>query len=162
MESHVQKAISLHITPLIRLLGAQHPKIMSIIQKCPTGSEALVLRIVTILTEKGRPPAALVSLIKEMAAERDLSPRFLVPIIAEFNKVRLSRHYISSRPLRSRLAGRDPAKCAQDSVLAQCEAGGERARTISIRCCGPDPTPDLRNCLFERSTGETDRLAHSS
>lgn len=78
MESHVQKAISLHITPLIRLLGAQHPKIMSIIQKCPTGSEALVLRILTILTEKGRPPAALVSLIKEMAAERDLSPRFLV------------------------------------------------------------------------------------
>lgn len=92
MAPSVQQAIESLFTPLIRVLGPSNPSILSTVQACPPGAEDLVLRILTILTEKGKLPGPLTSVIKTTAQEKDLSPRFMVPIIADLNKQEIMRH----------------------------------------------------------------------
>ena len=87
MDPTVQEAIQDLITPLIRSLGSTHGKLLTLMRQCPAGSESLLLRVLTIFTEHGRPSAQLVALVKSLIAERDLDARFLIPIIAEMDKV---------------------------------------------------------------------------
>ena len=61
---------------------------------CPSGSESLALRVLTIFTEHGRPSAQLVALVKGLISERDLDARFLIPIIAEMDKVRFIHAHV--------------------------------------------------------------------
>ena len=61
---------------------------------CPPGSESLALRVLTIFTEHGRPSTQLVALVKGLISERDLDARFLIPIIAEMDKVKLTRTHV--------------------------------------------------------------------
>lgn len=90
---HVQEAVGVLITPLIRSLGAKHPKVVELVQSCPAGSQELVLRILGVLTEKSRAPPILVEAIKTLASEQaDLSPRFIVPIMADLDKPEIVKH----------------------------------------------------------------------
>lgn len=75
------------ITPLIRSLGATHIKIAEVIEQCPIGAEALVLRLLTILMDKGRLPPGLMTSVKVLASQRPLHPRFYVMFISECSKV---------------------------------------------------------------------------
>ncbi|KAG9104316.1 hypothetical protein FRC06_003605 [Ceratobasidium sp. 370] len=86
MESSVQDAMQDLLAPLIRSLGPTNAKLLSLIKSFEPGAESLILRIIKILTENGRPNANLVSLVKELIAERDLDARFLMPIIGEMDK----------------------------------------------------------------------------
>lgn len=93
MSSDVQQIVQTSFAPLIRALGPNHPKIHELVSHYPAGSEDLVLRMLTVLTsQNGKLPAPLTLLIKDLAQERDLSPRFIVPIIAEFDKAEITRH----------------------------------------------------------------------
>ena len=98
MDQTVQEAIQDLITALIRSLGPNHGKLLTLMRQCPPGSESLALRILTIFTEHGRASTQLVALVKALINERDLDARFLIPIIAEMDKVgfclRLSQHQI--------------------------------------------------------------------
>ena len=87
MDQTVQEAIQDLITALIRSLGPSHGKLLTLMRQCPPGSESLALRILTIFTEHGRASAQLVALVKALISERDLDARFLIPIIAEMDKV---------------------------------------------------------------------------
>lgn len=87
MDTSVQEAIQDLITALIRSLGPSHPKLASIMRSFPPSAESLALRVLNIFTENGRPSAPLVTLIKSLMAERELDARFLIPIIAEMDKV---------------------------------------------------------------------------
>jgi len=87
MDKTVQTAVQDLITPLIRSLGSSHGKLLTLMRQCPDGSESLALRVLTIFTEHGRPSSQLVALVKALINERDLDPRFLIPIIAEMDKV---------------------------------------------------------------------------
>jgi symplekin len=87
MDQTVQEAMQDLITPLIRSLGSSHSKLLTLMRQCTPGSESLVLRILTIFTDHGRPSAQLVALVKSLINERDLDARFLIPIIAEMDKV---------------------------------------------------------------------------
>jgi len=87
MDHTVQDATQGLITPLIRSLGSSHAKLLTLMRQCPPGSESLVLRILTIFTEHGRPSTQLVALVKSLINERDLDAKFLIPIIAEMDKV---------------------------------------------------------------------------
>lgn len=90
MDESVQKAIQDLITALIRSLGPSHPKLMSLMRSFPPLAESLALRVLTIFTENGRPSAPLVTLVKSLMLEREaLDARFLIPIIAEMDKVRV-------------------------------------------------------------------------
>ncbi|KAA1136964.1 hypothetical protein PGTUg99_004665 [Puccinia graminis f. sp. tritici] len=93
MPSQVQESVNELITPLVRTLGGKHPKIISLIQNCQTGSESLVLKILSILTEKGKPPAGIIEAIKNLASKSsDLSPKFIIPMIGELTKSEIIHH----------------------------------------------------------------------
>ena len=87
MEESVQKTIQQLITPLVRALGPSHGKLLALLRTFPPGAESLALRVLNIFTESGRPSAQLVGLVKSLVNERDLDARFLIPIIAEMDKV---------------------------------------------------------------------------
>lgn len=92
MDVTVQEAIQELITALIRSLGPTHGKLLTLLRTFPPGAETLALRVLTIFTENGRPTATLVALVKSLITERDLDARFLIPIIAEMDKVRILYH----------------------------------------------------------------------
>lgn len=87
MDLSVQEAIQDLITALIRSLGSTHGKLLTLMRTVPQGAESLALRVLTIFTENGRPSAQLVALVKALINERNLDARFLIPIIAEMDKV---------------------------------------------------------------------------
>ncbi|CAL1714714.1 unnamed protein product [Somion occarium] len=92
MEETVQETIQRLITPLIRALGPSHGKLLTLLRTFPPGADSLALRVLTIFTEHGRPSGQLVALVKALMSERDLDPRFLIPIIAEMDKPDILRH----------------------------------------------------------------------
>ncbi len=94
MEETVQETIQQLITPLIRALGSSHGKLLTLLRTFPPGAETLALRVLTIFTETGRPSTQLVALVKGLISERDLDARFLIPIIAEMDKVSYVSLYI--------------------------------------------------------------------
>jgi symplekin len=87
MDVTVQEAIQQLITALIKSLGPTHGKLLTLMRTFPSGAETLALRVLTIFTEHGRPSMQLVALVKALINERELDPRFLIPIIAEMDKV---------------------------------------------------------------------------
>ena len=87
MDDSVQEAIQELITALIRSLGPSHGRLLSLMRTFPPGAESLALRIITIFTENGRPSSSIVTLVKSLLSERELDARFLIPIIAEMDKV---------------------------------------------------------------------------
>ncbi len=87
MEETVQETVQQLITPLIRALGSSHGKLLTLLRTFPPGAETLALRVLTIFTENGRPSGQLVALVKSLINERDLDARFLIPIIAEMDKL---------------------------------------------------------------------------
>ncbi|KAH7890752.1 Symplekin tight junction protein C terminal-domain-containing protein [Phlebopus sp. FC_14] len=92
MDTSVQEAIQDLITALIKSLGSNNGKLLTLMRTCPPGSESLALRVLTIFTEHGRPSAQLVALVKGLIGERDLDARFLIPIIAEMDKADIMRY----------------------------------------------------------------------
>lgn len=91
IQPFAQEKILTLVTPLIKSLGVGNAKLIQLIGECPPGSEQLVLTILTILADKSRLPAPVVSVVRALAARRDdLSPRFLIMIISECDKVRIS------------------------------------------------------------------------
>ncbi|KAH9479566.1 Symplekin [Psilocybe cubensis] len=92
MDQTVQEAIQDLITALIRSLGSNHGKLLTLMRQFPVGAESLALRIMTIFTEHGRPSSQLVALVKALINERDLDVRFLIPIIAEMDKADIMRY----------------------------------------------------------------------
>jgi symplekin len=90
MDASVQALVHELVTPLVRSLGPGHGKLLTELRGFPPGAEALALRVLHIFTEHGRPGAPLVALVKGLVAERELDVRFLMPIIAEMDKVRVA------------------------------------------------------------------------
>ena len=83
----IQKHIRFLFTMLIRSMGPKHPKILSIIQHAPIGSESLVLRMIEILMENGKLAKILINLVKSLSMEKTLDPRYLVLVLPELSKV---------------------------------------------------------------------------
>lgn len=109
MEESVQETVQTLITPLIRALGSSHGKLLTLLRTFRPGAETLALRVLNIFTEVGRPSAQLVVLIKALINERDLKrgerregedARFLIPIIAEMDKVSKLSLFFFPSPIR--------------------------------------------------------------
>lgn len=54
----------------------------------PPESEAFALHVLKVFTDTARPSPGVVTVIKELAEERELSPQFLIPIASQMNRVR--------------------------------------------------------------------------
>ncbi|CAD6969691.1 unnamed protein product [Tilletia controversa] len=86
----VQRAIEKHIYKLIKALGPSNARLLELLRHYPDGAENLALVVFRALTETGR-PSALINIIKELANEREVNPRFLVPIMPDFDKADILR-----------------------------------------------------------------------
>ncbi len=81
----VQQAIETHIVNLIRALGPNHPRLLTLLRNFPDGADSLALCILKTLTEKTR-TSAIVDLVKDLVDTREVDPRFLVPVMADLDK----------------------------------------------------------------------------
>lgn len=88
----MQDIVRTLLTPLVKTLGPSNPKLLEQLRSFKPEAETLALQILTILTDNARPPAAIVSLIKDLLSERDLNPKFLILIIAEMDKADIDKH----------------------------------------------------------------------
>ncbi|GAA5909818.1 hypothetical protein JCM6882_002685 [Rhodosporidiobolus microsporus] len=80
------------IQPLMRALGIKHEGLLQLLGDFPEGSDHLVLKVLDILLGKTKPPANIIASIKEVAAKRDLDPRFYAIIMSECNKTEIVRY----------------------------------------------------------------------
>lgn len=95
MQPFAKDALEELIVPLIRSLGARHPGLLALVGDFPPGSDRLMLKVLDVIADKSKLPADIISLIKDVAAKRDLDSRFYMIIVPECNKVsRSSRLFI--------------------------------------------------------------------
>jgi symplekin len=81
----LQKAVENLIPPLIQSLGAS-PKLLEIMRTFPDGCEGLALKVVEVLGGEGL-GGEVVGLVKSLMSERELDPRFVIPIIGDLDRV---------------------------------------------------------------------------
>lgn len=87
LDPSIQDSLNTILTPLIRSLGPNHAKLLGILRHFPPGAEKLALRIMQILTPEGNTSPGLVATVKGLLSERQLDPRFMIPIAGEMDKV---------------------------------------------------------------------------
>lgn len=137
MDESVQETIQTLITPLIRALGPSHGKLLTLLRTFPPRSAGLALRVLNIFTEVGRPSAQLVALIKALTNERELDARFLIPIIAEMDKVCRSQFailYLVHLGLMCGFkTGRYLAVSSKSRVYSQRETRTEKPRSFGVQ-----------------------------
>lgn len=81
----IQDTVEEMLTPLVRSLGPTK-KLLDILKNFPVGADKLALRVITTLSAEGSSPV-LVGVIRSLMAERELDPRFIIPVIGELDKV---------------------------------------------------------------------------
>jgi hypothetical protein len=161
MDASVQALVHELVTPLVRSLGPGHGKLLTELRGFPPGAEALALRVLHIFTEHGRPGAPLVALVKGLVAERELDVRFLMPIIAEMDKVRGRRGEGGRGGRLSARAGGDHASPAQGRRHARRERGEQGARARRVRLGRRAPRGDARGDDVEPAARAAERAAHT-
>ncbi|XP_055354326.1 symplekin-like [Paramacrobiotus metropolitanus] len=77
----VKKTIFKIVDLPVRTIGMNAPEMLAFVRNPPKGSEALVLRVIHLLTETNPPTAELISSIRGLYAERIPDVRFLIPIL---------------------------------------------------------------------------------
>lgn len=91
MKAEVRVFVQSLFAPLVRALGPSNAKVLALLGNYPAGSEDLALRMLAVLTQNGKVPVSISTLIKDLAKEKDLNPRFMVPIIADLDKAEILR-----------------------------------------------------------------------
>ncbi|GJN89003.1 hypothetical protein Rhopal_001974-T1 [Rhodotorula paludigena] len=92
MQPFAKDALEELIVPLIRSLGARHPGLLALVGDFPPGSDRLMLKVLDVIADKSKLPADIISLIKDVAAKRDLDSRFYMIIVPECNKAEILRY----------------------------------------------------------------------
>lgn len=91
LPKQIQPIVEKHIQPLIRNLGPNNAKLISLIQDHPPESESLAICIYSVMTEKQR-SKKVVELVKEMASYKsDIDARYLIPILPDVEKADIIR-----------------------------------------------------------------------
>jgi symplekin len=81
----IQDTVDEMLTPLVRSLGPTK-KLLDILKKFPPGADKLALRVLKTLSAEGS-SRVLVGVIRSLMTERELDPRFIIPVIGELDKV---------------------------------------------------------------------------
>lgn len=115
----MQESLQALIAPMVRSLGPTHPQFNELIEKSPVGSEALVLRLLTIVAEKVTLSPEIVESVKTLGRERGaINPKFYLAIIAGCNKVSREAIKFFRRQLMDWIGplftGRDPRISTED------------------------------------------------
>jgi len=83
----IQDTVDEMLTPLVRSLGPTK-KLLDILKNFPKGADKLALRVLKTLSAEGS-SRVLVGVIRSLMADRELDPRFIIPVIGELDKVSL-------------------------------------------------------------------------
>ncbi|ORY28819.1 Symplekin tight junction protein C terminal-domain-containing protein [Naematelia encephala] len=88
----VQEQVESLLTPLIAGMGA-NAKLLEVVRKFPPGADKLALRVISVLGASGggASTGVLVNLIKGLMAERELDPRFIIPIVGQLDKAEIEK-----------------------------------------------------------------------
>ncbi|KAG0227402.1 hypothetical protein BGW41_003838, partial [Actinomortierella wolfii] len=86
LDPFVQRVVRQKIVPLIKWVKSDSAKLLTLIREFPAGAENLILRIIHIMTEAGRPSRSLVLAVQETVVSHDLNARFIVPIVSGMQK----------------------------------------------------------------------------
>jgi symplekin len=121
MQPDIQDALESLLTPLIQSLGPTR-ELLDQLSRFPPGAEKLALKVLYILSGAGSSPV-LVNVVKSLMAERDLNPKFVIPIIGQLDKV--GRIHI--RKESADYVDRDRKADPQDRLVA-------RRRRLSRAC----------------------------
>lgn len=85
------------LSPLIRSMGPNNGKLLTVLRTFPPGADMLALKTLHILTESKHPngepakmSAPMFALVKSLVSERSLDARFVITIMGELDKVSLS------------------------------------------------------------------------
>ena len=89
LEEPIAEQVETLLTPLIQSLGATS-RLLEVLRHFPEGADKLALRVVTTLSAGGASPV-LVKLVKGLIGERELDPRFIIPIIGELDKAEIEK-----------------------------------------------------------------------
>ncbi|KAJ3397805.1 hypothetical protein HDU92_002477 [Lobulomyces angularis] len=121
------------ITPLVKsMYGHQNPAakktLLDVISNFPRGSELLVLKLIILLTEKGKPSQELVNVVKDVIQRFKLDIRFLLPILTGLDKPEI----LSILPKLFRLLDgtEKEQKVVKEALIKLC--GSESGETPSI------------------------------
>jgi hypothetical protein len=150
------------ITPLVRSLGPSHARLLMSLRAFPRGADGLLLRVLKIFTDNGRPSAPLVALVKSLIAERELDVRFLVPIIAELDKVWKSLSgTIRCHKLMTGTGGNHQTYPTRRRYTGwYCRKEG--SCPFGVRQCCSNTSADFWCCDIKSTTNEAKRSAFAS
>lgn len=84
--SITKRSIIRFIENSVQEIGMKSPEILIFVENCPEGSEALISRVIHILTDNQLPSSELVSSVKGLYQKRVSDVRFLIPVINGFSK----------------------------------------------------------------------------
>lgn len=81
----IQDTVGEMLKPLVKSLGPT-AKLLEILRNFPPGADKLALLVLKTLSAEGS-SRVLVGVIRSLMAERELDPRFIIPVIGELDKV---------------------------------------------------------------------------
>ncbi|EIW67114.1 hypothetical protein TREMEDRAFT_74647 [Tremella mesenterica DSM 1558] len=115
MESEIQDAVEAEISRLVQSMGATE-KLLEVLRNFPQGAEKLALRVMTILSGEGS-SQVLVTVVKGLMVERNLDPRFIIPVLGQLDKAEIEKQIPRIVTLLEEPDTRELVKTAFVSVL---------------------------------------------
>ncbi|BEI87101.1 hypothetical protein CcaverHIS002_0704470 [Cutaneotrichosporon cavernicola] len=145
----IQAKVEELLAPLIKSLGPSK-KLLEILKAFPPGAEPLALRVVKTLSAEGS-SGVLVPVIRSLLAERELDPRFIIPVIGELDKAEIDAQIPRIVSLLSQPDSRDVVRTAFASAL-QKMTPADLLVTLHSEKAGLKPTMDAIGICFSMTT----------
>lgn len=145
----IQAKVEELLAPLIKSLGPSK-KLLEILKAFPPGADSLALRVVKTLSAEGS-SSVLVPVIRSLLAERELDPRFVIPVIGELDKTEIDAQIPRIVSLLSQPDSRDVVRTAFASAL-QKMTPADLLVTLHSEKAGLKPTMDAIGICFSMTT----------
>ncbi|WVF65302.1 hypothetical protein IAT40_000026 [Kwoniella sp. CBS 6097] len=119
LSTEIQDSVEAQLMPLIQSLGPTE-KLLENLRSYPAGADKLVMKIITTLSAGGGGSSpALVAVIKGLLSERELDPKFVVPIIGDLEKSEIEKQLPRVISLLANPEDKDLVKTAFASMLSK-------------------------------------------
>lgn len=145
----IQAKVEELLAPLIKSLGPSK-KLLDILKTFPAGADSLALRVVRTLSAEGS-SGVLVPVIRSLLGERELDPRFVIPVIGELDKGEIEAQIPRIVSLLSAPESRDVVRTAFASAL-QKMTPADLLVTLHTEKAGLKPTMDAIGICFSMTT----------
>lgn len=145
----IQAKVEELLAPLIKSLGPSK-KLLDILKNFPEGADSLALRVVKTLSAEGS-SGVLVPVIRSLLSERELDPRFVIPVIGELDKSDIEAQIPHIVSLLTQPDSRDVVRTAFASAL-QKMTPADLLVTLHSEKAGLKPTMDAIGICFSMTT----------